>query len=260
MAKKDLLFDVLGQNDQPPQIGFWQRLAERLSRSHEPVNVGEQAQAPPASKLPSPTETATVKAAEVSHMPTEPAPVIVPINVFTLTVAVVALGVCFIAGNLIGRRQGVQERGEKQVEDIQNKTPQPGVLESPADEPLPVPAAPSPPQDVTGVVPPASEFGENLARKVGLNYLIIHSFGERASADPVRLFLEAKDISTTIERKGTWYKLVSTVGFDLENPDDKARSIQFRNEVKAVGQQYKLEPGSRNLDFHDCGYDKWPLD
>lgn len=116
------------------------------------------------------------------------------------------------------------------------------------------PVAPAPPRKLESE-PPAKagssqeRSGGTVARTKGLNYLYIVRFRSenRDDAEHARKWLRDKGINATIEDGGSMLSLVSTDGFDMTDPSDKARCQQLQAKLKSLSPEYKLACKDREL-------------
>jgi len=256
MARQDLLFELIKHQPRSQREGLW----TRLSRYFRSVGrkAGRTAEAPAAAQ-PEPPAMGTVETGRQESSSRSS----VPVNTFTIVLAVVILFVCFFCGYVWGRHNGWQQGWDKAVEgksaqelaDIQGQPAQPQVLDVPPPARRPARMETPAKIDRAGDKGQAEITGPKVSRQRGLNYLIIQAFRKPSSAQRARRFLASKGIETTVEREGQWHVLISTAGFDWDKQQREREA--FIDQIRALGREYKKQPGSEGVDFRTCLYRKW---
>lgn len=94
-------------------------------------------------------------------------------------------------------------------------------------------------------------------RVTGLNYLYIVRFRPEHLDDALHAhkWLSSKGIETAIDDGGDWLSLVSAEGFDLSNPDHKARRLALEAKLKNLSPAYRQDCRSEQR-FRYYAFDK----
>jgi len=249
MAKKhDLLFELLAKAKRDRQA----QQEQGLSGEPGPADDTQQTAAP--SDKPVPPARTTGPGEQLRWLAGSE----IRINGYTVAIAVTVLLLAFFCGFVVGRKSAPAWQSDRVFEELKRRPPHPEVtqLTPPTRQPEKVDV----PERTPATVVPGERVrqpGQKITRKQGLNYLIIESFGDRDRAERARAFLEKSGITTTIDRSGRLFRLVSTVGFERTETSERNA---FKSQILSLGRQYQHRAGSAGTDFKTCFYKKWLTD
>ncbi len=291
MSKKQaLLFELMKEDTQPQaEKGFWSQLFRKKGAATSEPSAG-----PPLVSGPVPAEEGKeaqgslaleVPQGSAAFQP-ENAPtgigddkedagemqLYLRVNTFSKVLGVTGILVIFFCGYILGYQfgwhAGQEKRSDQQLSQISSQAPDEGVLklgseERPSKKITPrteeaVPLAGINPKDIL-------KNEDKITRKNGVNYLIIHVSRDSSEIEHAMEFLATKGIETSMERvenkakKSSLYVLVSVAGFNKQDAKEKQQSVAYKEQIKALGQQYRQVKGSKKIDFNLCYYHPWPI-
>ncbi len=276
MAKKQaLLFELIRDEETPAAVkrGFWDQLFRKATPE---VKADQRVQEPVKYPENEPTQDSVLSVLEPVRTETgeddaRRARLYIKVNNYSLALGITAILIIAFCGYILGRQMGfqagVKQRSTEQLGAVAAQEPDEGVLKvgreartTPAEAPIfderPRPA----------LVKDSSKNEGKITRKNGPIYRIIQVFTELPDAERAQAFLAGKGIETTIEQKdrpngkGKWNILMSVVGFaNLKDAKQRQESDAFRDQIKALGQQYRMDKAAKSVDFKTCLYAKWPL-